>query len=110
MFALFFVLFYIALIFFAMGIYYFNKNSCLDSNHTIMKMCKTSVASLFLCNVFNCAYGDSVVVGIIGLENRSLMDQTQDMGLPRFAWPCLPFAFTTSSMGSPSHCHHCLIS
>lgn len=44
---------------FAIGIYYFNKNSCLHSIHAIMQIWKTFVASLFFCNMLNCASGYS---------------------------------------------------
>lgn len=75
---------------FAMGIYYFNKNSCLHSTHTIMQICKTCVVSFFLCNMLNCASGDAIRVGSVEQRNGNPVHQTQYMGLPWFAWPYLP--------------------
>ena len=88
----------------AMGIYYFNKNSCLDSTHTIKQVWTTFVASLFLDNMRSCDPGDSILAGSAGLGRRSLEGQTQYVGLPRFA--CLsppPHVSTTTS--SPDHCY-----
>lgn len=64
----------------AMGIYYFNNNSCLDSTRTIKRVWKTFVAALFLDTTLSSDSGDSIA-GSAGLGKRSLEGWAQCVGL-----------------------------
>lgn len=72
-----FVLFSYCFNLLAMGIYYFNKNSCLDSTHTVMQTWETFVASFFLWSLLSCDCGVSALVGSAGRGNESLVDWTR---------------------------------